>query len=277
MKYTLLFLSLSLVFFSCKPGFKKSPNGLTYKLFAKGSGNKPALNDVIKFQFVMKTDKDSVLLSSYKTGEPGLAQLKKPTYKGDLMEGFGMMRKGDSAVFKISADSFYKNQPNAPYKKGSMLIICIKMLDVKPYADYMKDMQKEAAEAQGKEEQMLQEMVMAKYPTAKKTETGLYYVITKPGAGPNAQKGQEVTAHYRGSLVTGHVFDSDSGRAEPFKFKLGEHQVIAGWDEGFALLNKGAKATLIIPSKLGYGPKGSQGTIPPSATLIFDVELLDAK
>ncbi len=108
-----------------------------------------------------------------------------------------------------------------------------------------------------------------------KTASGLYYKITKAGEGAQPEKGAEVTVHYKGTLVDGTVFDSSYQRKEPIKFSVGVGQVIPGWDEGILLLNKGAAARFVIPSQLAYGAQGAGGVIPPHATLVFEVELVD--
>ena len=108
----------------------------------------------------------------------------------------------------------------------------------------------------------------------------MYYVITQAGTGEKPKTGQTVIANYTGKLLNGTKFDSNMEEAfhhvSPFSFALGQHMVITGWDLGFALLNKGAKATLYIPSNLAYGENG-QGPIPANSPLIFDVELVDIK
>ncbi|OUU20175.1 MAG: peptidylprolyl isomerase [Flavobacteriaceae bacterium TMED48] len=109
----------------------------------------------------------------------------------------------------------------------------------------------------------------------KETPSGLYYKITKEGTGAIPEKGTQVAVHYKGTLVDGTVFDSSYQRGEPIKFTVGVGQVIPGWDEGILLLTKGAGARLVIPSHLAYGAQGASGVIPPDATLIFDVELVD--
>jgi peptidylprolyl isomerase len=121
------------------------------------------------------------------------------------------------------------------------------------------------------------EVARTKYPDAKKTASGLYYVITKEGTGPQAAAGNTVYVDYTGTLVSGKKFDSSYDRGTPIDFTLGHGEVIAGWDEGLALLKKGAKATFIIPSSLAYGASGAGPVIPPGATLIFDVELVDVQ
>jgi peptidyl-prolyl cis-trans isomerase A (cyclophilin A) len=110
-----------------------------------------------------------------------------------------------------------------------------------------------------------------------KTESGLRYKMIQKGSGKQAESGKTVSVHYEGSLETGKVFDSSYPRKKPIEFRLGQGQVIEGWDEGIALLQVGDKARFVIPSYLGYGASGAGGVIPPYATLIFDVELMDVK
>ncbi|WP_348824069.1 peptidylprolyl isomerase [Flavobacterium aestuarii] len=110
-----------------------------------------------------------------------------------------------------------------------------------------------------------------------KTESGLRYQFIQRGSGKKAENGKTVAVHYEGSLENGKVFDSSYPRKKPIEFRLGQGQVIEGWDEGIALLQVGDKARFVIPSDLGYGPAGAGGVIPPNAILIFDVELMDVK
>ncbi len=109
------------------------------------------------------------------------------------------------------------------------------------------------------------------------TESGLRYKMIQKGNGNKAEKGQQVFVHYEGSLLSGQVFDSSYQRNQPIDFQLGVGQVIPGWDEGIGLLQVGDKARFVIPSDLAYGSAGAGGAIPPNATLIFDVELVDVK
>jgi len=107
------------------------------------------------------------------------------------------------------------------------------------------------------------------------TKSGLGIKILKQGEGPLLEKGQNVTVHYTGRLLDGTKFDSSVDRGRPFTFPLGRGRVIKGWDEGVAMLNVGTKALLYIPPKLGYGKRGAGRDIPPGATLIFEVEVLE--
>lgn len=121
-------------------------------------------------------------------------------------------------------------------------------------------------------------MALAQGGNVIQTPSGLKVEMLQPGKGQLPQKGQTVTVHYTGTLADGKKFDSSRDRGEPFRFTLGAGQVIRGWDEGLALMRVGSRARLIIPPQLGYGPQGAGGgVIPPNATLVFDVELLDAR
>ncbi len=121
------------------------------------------------------------------------------------------------------------------------------------------------------------ELVKMKYPNAKKTASGLYYVVEQEGTGVKAMAGKNVKVHYTGTLANGKKFDSSRDRGQPLPFVLGQGQVIKGWDEGIALMSVGAKYKLIIPASLGYGANGAGGVIPPNATLIFDTELMEVQ
>lgn len=110
------------------------------------------------------------------------------------------------------------------------------------------------------------------------TPSGMKVEILQEGNGPLPKKGQTVVVHYTGTLMSGKKFDSSRDRNQPFSFPLGAGQVIRGWDEGIALLKVGSRARLTIPPELGYGAQGAGGgVIPPNATLVFDVELIDVK
>ena len=109
------------------------------------------------------------------------------------------------------------------------------------------------------------------------TKSGLAYFMIKEGEGVQASAGKTVSVHYTGKLADGTKFDSSYDRDAPIEFPLGQGRVIPGWDEGIALLKVGGKATFIIPPNLAYGERGAGGVIPPNATLIFEVELLDIK
>lgn len=109
----------------------------------------------------------------------------------------------------------------------------------------------------------------------KMTDSGLKYEDLAEGEGATAEAGQRVLVHYTGWLTDGTKFDSSVDRNDPFQFALGKGMVIRGWDEGVAGMKVGGRRRLTIPPQLGYGAQGAGGVIPPNATLVFEVELLD--
>jgi len=109
------------------------------------------------------------------------------------------------------------------------------------------------------------------------TPSGLKYVDLEIGSGKSPLNGQGVVVHYTGTLEDGTKFDSSVDRNKPFSFTIGIGRVIQGWDEGVSSMKVGGKRRLIIPAELGYGARGAGGVIPPNATLIFDVELLEIR
>ena len=107
------------------------------------------------------------------------------------------------------------------------------------------------------------------------TTSGLKYKILVSTKNKKAVNGNNVKVHYTGKLMDGNIFDSSIRRNLPFEFKIGEGRVIRGWEEALQILRVGEKASFIIPSNLAYGPRGAGGVIPPDATLIFEIELLE--
>jgi FKBP-type peptidyl-prolyl cis-trans isomerase len=109
------------------------------------------------------------------------------------------------------------------------------------------------------------------------TNSGLKLEILAEGMGRAPHPGDTVVVHYTGWLADGQKFDSSVDRREPFEFVIGRGQVIKGWDDGVAQMRVGERARLTIPPEMGYGERGAGGVIPPNATLIFEVELLEVR
>ncbi|WP_296637470.1 peptidylprolyl isomerase [Polaribacter sp.] len=142
---------------------------------------------------------------------------------------------------------------------------------IEAFRNFEGSREKREAEEKTKQKELL-DSVAAGYD---ETESGLRYKILQNGTGKQATKRARVSVHYKGQLLDGTVFDSSYKRKQPIDFNVGVGQVISGWDEGIQLLKVGDKARFVIPSNLGYGAQGAGGVIPPNATLIFDVELMD--
>ncbi len=273
-----------LVIVSCKDKseFETTENGLQYKFYHETEGAvKVKDGDFITFELVSKTDKDSVLISTTEIGQPVMIKLAESKYKGDLMEGLKLMGVGDSATFLINADSFYvhyEQQPRPAFiAAGSNLKFEVVLKKIQSEAELKAERNAQAQKMKAMETESLQLYLAANNVKVAPTSSGLYFVETKKGKGKKAESGKEVKVHYTGMLLDGNVFDSSVDRGAPFTFKLGEGQVIEGWDEGIAMMTVGSKATLIIPSSIAYKERGAGGVIPPFASLIFNVELLEVK
>ncbi|HTX88571.1 MAG TPA: FKBP-type peptidyl-prolyl cis-trans isomerase, partial [Bacteroidales bacterium] len=146
----------------------------------------------------------------------------------------------------------------------------------KEQAEQKKKDELKKAEAKKDETTQLQKYLKDNHITAKPTADGLYYIEQIKGTGPQAGPGKKVKVHYVGTLLNGKKFDSSRDKGQPLEFTIGKNEVVRGWDEGIAMMRAGGRATLIVPSSIGYGDR-SMGDIPPYSTLVFDVELLDVK
>ncbi len=287
-----------------KGEFNQGEGGLEYQVYTKGKDGKYEIKEnvsttdtskvgqVMTMQQVVKNDKDSVLFSTYTTKRPAMALIQASPYKGSLESALLMLQPGDSGVFRLSADTLFTKsyrQPLPPFlKKGSKITFNVKVEKIQSKEMAMADQQKMQEEMQKEmaahaekqiavDDENLQKYMKEKNLTAQKTPSGLYYIITQKGTGPTPKPGQIVAVNYRGTTLDGKEFDSSAKSGVPFEFQIGQGQVIRGWDEGIALLNKGSKATLLIPSTMAYGQQGAGADIPADASLRFDVELVDIK
>ena len=296
-KITMLLSSALFVgLFSCNKsefdGFTKAENGLHYQFFTQDeNGVKAVEGDGVSIKIVYslkRTPNDSVLFDSKLNSEDGTGTVRyilpKSSFPGSLEDAITMMAKNDSAAFIISADSFFlktnKMQALPPFAKpGDKLLVTIKMMEIKTKKDLDENQKKQEAEIakMGEAEKpKLDQYLMENKITTVPTASGLIFIETQKGKGSAHPKAtDEVTVHYTGTLLDGTKFDSSVDRGQPATFPLS--QVIPGWTEAIQLMTKGSKAKLVIPSNLGYGPRGAGGQIPPFSSLIFEVELLDFK
>lgn len=298
MKKGLVFLALAAIALaSCNGGFTKGDSGMEYKIIDDKSGPSIKEGDFIAFDFVIKTDADSVLQSTYEKGQPVRMAVPKMTGKGNLMAPFATFSEGDSAVIKVNIDSMSKGRPRPKELKGKYILYIVKIQKVIAKGNLSDQVFQGRVQAYAKS---LTDEAKAKEPVAIKkyiddnklkvttTASGLNYQITTPGSGPLPVVGDTVVVNYTGKFLNGKPFEtsikSDAIKYKmpinpmnpykPIRFAVGVPGMIQAWSEGFLLFNKGTKATMVIPSKLAYGDQGSQ-MMAPYTPLAFDVEVVD--
>lgn len=288
MKKSVLLVAMSLLvsatMLSCGeknpfPGYTPTGSGLYYKQVVAGTGDMLEMGDVIKLRLAYYLG-DSLLFTTENMPEPAYDQVHESVFQGDLYEGFRMMHVGDSMSFMINADSVFLKQFRAPslpefIQPGSFLRWEVTVDEALPEAEFQQRKMEEAAAMQKEADDVFAAFLEANGIKAQPQESGLVYVCTKKGKGPKPGYKQTVKVHYTGKLLDGRVFDSSIERGEPIAFQLGVGQVIPGWDEGIALMSKGEKGILYIPSKLAYGPRQAGELITPYSNLMFEVELVD--
>lgn len=296
-----MFLALAAIGFAgCNGGFKQGPAGILYNVHSEKSKTKIKEGDFVSAFLVLKNDADSVIYSAYEAGQPQYLVVQPAPFKGDLMDGIKLIGEGDSATFKIVADSVFKGGQKRPdsFKSSKYIVYDMKIVKVIPKGTLTDEVfqrtistyvRGQLEDVKKQEPAKIQKYIADNKLNAVKTDSGLYYVITKKGNGPLIAPGDTAVVNYAGKLLNGKMFDSNvreeavKGKLEgvemrtfqPIRFAVGQDPVIVGWHQGFQLLNKGARATLIIPSSLGYAEQGMRDVIPPNAPLVFDVEVVD--
>ena len=299
MRKLLILLTLAAIgLASCNGGYKKGENGLLYNKYTDKPGPKIKAGDYICFNIIVKNDQDSIIKSSYDFGAPETRYMTEPPYKGTVVDAMKLLAEGDSISVKISIDSVAKKSYVPPSIKGKFLIYDIKIEKLISKGNLTDD---EFQTRVGKFVQSLDTKIKDSEPVkikkyiddnklqVTKTDSGLYYTITTKGTGPLPISGDTIVMNYSGRYVaTGKLFDSNipelaakeklsttTGRVyAPIHIPVGEGNLMPGLQAGLSLLNKGSRATFIIPSKLAYGAEGN-ANIGPYSPLVFEVELLN--
>lgn len=224
-----------------------------------------------------------------------------------IFEIFNDVSTGDSLRVTVPSSLFFEESVGAPappeaanVENFTFNIGILAVVDYEGYLEYMEKMTEDRLkEEMGNEyvspeeqlsvdEKLIQDYMAENGIEAEKTEEGIYMAITTPGEGETANAGQTISANYTGYLLNKAIFDTSVREVAeendmlnpqrtygPFSFAVGQGQVIQGWDIAFQKLNKGAKATIIVPSHLAYGRNRMGQMIPPNSVLVFDVELLE--
>lgn len=276
--------------------YTKGKEGMEYKIISSGITAQIKPGDFLQLNFATYCNtgsKDSLLNDSRQNGAPVIEKLDSATIPPGYYDILRQVKNNDSVVIRILTDSIFKANPEQmpPFlKKGDHVMTTFKVLNIytsKEQADSAREfMAKEMKEKDSlaaiietvKEESILKDYFAKNNIKTVKAPKGTYVSILKNGTGKNATKNDKVKVNYTGKTLAGKVFDSNTDKAfnhvEPFEVNLATSgSVIAGWEEGLLLLNKGAQAVFYIPSALAYGSHGAGGDIGPNEILIFEVEI----
>lgn len=283
---------------SCDSGgsFKRTRSGLMYKIISDQKNPVVKKGQFVRFDYV-QTLGDSVLNNSENNGPAYVVidSAVSPDY--NPTEVFGLLRKGDSAVIVMEADTLRKKNPMGlpPFIKAKDKIFLklrvVNVFNTQEEADkdrsaameaFMKKQEALADVQKQKDIKTLEEYTKSKGITVQKAARGTLVEIINPGTGPAVDSGKFVTVNYTGQTLAGKVFDSSidpkfGHPGQPYTFQIGRQGAggaIAGWDDGLRLFKQGGKGRLYIPSTLGYGKQGAGEDIKPDENLIFDIEIV---
>ncbi|MEN8224569.1 MAG: FKBP-type peptidyl-prolyl cis-trans isomerase [Bacteroidota bacterium] len=266
---------------SCGNDYKTADTGLVYKFYEQNDGDHPAVGDFITIDMFYGTE-DTVLFDS-KNVPGGLTfPLDSSFFEGDLFEGIMMMSRGDSASFKMSADSFFLVIARAPtlppfIEAGETLTFEVKL------HDFQTQEEKEAADAAALEnakvesEAKLAEYLQTNNITTEPLASGLIFIEEKKGSGSNPKAEEMVSVNLTVTLVDGTKIFSSEDRGEPFEYQYGQNFDTPGLEEGVGMMKKGGKARLIVPHQIAYGAEAKGQMIPAYSTIIYDVELVSMR
>lgn len=260
------------------------PSGLIFIEEKAGRGAYPKAEEMVKVNLTVTLIDGTKIFSTEDRGEPFEYQYGQNFDTKGLEEGVGMLKKGGKARLIVPNTLAYGAEARGQMIPAySTILYDVELVDIRSKEEYDKERAAEQAQQQVMEDQrknsektLRDNYLSANSITVEPTATGLYYIETEKGTGEKAMPGSTVFVHYTGKLLDGTVFDSSIDKGEPFSFRLGVGQVIKGWDEAIGMMNKGGKATLVIPSDIAYGSRDS-GTIPAYSTLVFEVELVDVQ
>jgi FKBP-type peptidyl-prolyl cis-trans isomerase len=284
----------------------KKLKGLEYKIVRDTKGKKAGVGDIVEFNVIAVMDTMAgqpldTLGDSRKMPAPNHPVSRVDSDRaGDFKSVFSRMAVGDSAIVYISVDTIIKSIPPGQkvppfFKPGGKITVYLSLISDKTREQYEMDMKSKQEEMQKKmqedaakqmpiDDKILQDYFAKNNLKPTKTESGLYYSVSKPGSGENPKVGQMVSVKYLGKTLDGKQFDANMDEKgnlvdgkELLTFPIGEGRMIKGMDEGIMLLKKGAKATIYIPSPLAYGSQARGEAIPANSILIFDVEVADIK
>lgn len=284
MKHLSKIIFTYLLVFSCTllyaQEWKTTEKGIKYRTIKSNPKNRKAkVGEIISFNIAIRNGKDSLLMKSTSSQVNWQGKETERDLRTTPIEILTLANEQDSLEVWVSLDTLrkYEGQLNPIVDVGQYIKYYLKVYSIRSNQELQAEKEQKAKAQKAKEIKEIQAYLKKNKLTAKAMPSGLHIVTLNKGSGTKPQKEQTVVAHYTGKLLSGTKFDSSLDRNRPFEFKVGMGQVIKGWDEGFAELQVGTKAILLIPSSMGYGERGAGRDIPPNSVLVFEVELLDVK
>jgi len=246
---------------------KPTESGLYYEELKAGSGPLAKKGDLVTVIFNISFLDGIELFSSKDQGEPVFFELGQPFDTEGMNEALLKMKAGGKSRIIMPSNLAFGERGRGnfipPY---STLISEVELLKIQTKKEYND-------EQRGNETVDIRKYLNENGIDVNPTASGMYFIEREKGTGPAPKTGDKVKVWYTGKLLDGTVFDASSNRNKAYEFALGQGRVIKGWDLGIAMMKQGGKATLVIPSNLAYGERGSGQTIPPFAPLVFEVEL----
>lgn len=262
--------------------YKKTKDGLAYKIISDGKGKKIEPGQFLKLNFSTVVG-DSVIYSTFEHVPAYGRYDSSATTNYDFIDFLGEMRVGDSAVFTRSIDTLEKRgmlQFNDLFKKGGTIKGHVKVLnvfdnEVAMNEDHAKELEMEKEEEIAKLQAYLKEKNVT---NAQRTPGGVFVVMEKEGTGAQVDSGKRVSVNYTGYLKNGQKFDSNVDSSfqhpQPYDFVVGTGQVIPGWDEALKLFKEGGEGKIYVPAMMAYGPQSQGERMPPFSDLVFDIKVL---
>ncbi len=250
---------------------QRTEEGIYYVVEKKGTGNYPTVDSVVQVHYKGYFLNDTTFDSSYDRNEPAIFLLGQVV--DGWKKGMPLFNEGSKGKLFIPSHLAYgeKGAGNV-IAPNSVICFDIELINIMDKAEIEAFNEKKIKEQAEVDEKIIQEYLANNNIEAKRTEDGIYYIMESEGGSQKPTLQDKVKVHYEGTLLDGTKFDSSYDRGEPAEFPLAG--VVPGWQKGIPLFGKGGKGTLLIPSGLAYGPRGTP-SIPPNTVLKFKVELLD--
>jgi FKBP-type peptidyl-prolyl cis-trans isomerase len=306
MRITKMLIGLLLVLcVACDKSERETPSGLKFKVIKEGTGIPVKTSNVLIFNFIFKDSKDSVWRNTYEMDFPPYIIMPDTTgmkREDGMTQMLRMLTPGDSVVLEIPLKDFFKDIVKSPIPPGfdTTLIFTYQIkaeqtMSRDSFMTYQRNFYAKKQKVQTAKDSVAIEAYLTKNNiAAKKTESGLYYIITTPGKGENGKPGQFAKVNYAGYTLEGVYFDTSIKTVamerglynperekflpyEPYDVTIDRSQVIKGWHEALKVLNKGSKATIFVPSAMAYGPQRKSEIIKENEVLIFELEIVELK